>query len=57
LLRGLGVLLVAVGLSWTVLVRDKLGLVIAFAGVTLLADSVLRRRVSGSDSGSEPPIF
>jgi hypothetical protein len=40
---GLGVLLVAVGLSWTLLLRDKLGLVIAFAGVTLLAYEVLRR--------------
>jgi hypothetical protein len=54
---GLGVFLVVVGLSWTVLVRDKLGLVIAFAGVTLLAYNVLRADISGSDSGREPPIF
>ena len=33
---GLGVLLVTVGLAWAVLARDKIGLVIAFAGVTLL---------------------
>ena len=54
---GLGVLLVAVGLSWTVLLRDKLGLVIAFAGVTLLAYDVLWPRISGSNSGKEPPIL
>ena len=54
---GLGVLLVAVGLTWTVLLRDKLGLVIAFAGVTLLAYDVLGPRISGTDSGKEPPIF
>jgi hypothetical protein len=53
----LGVFLVAIGLSWTVLVRDKLGLVIAFAGVTLLAYDVLKPRSSSSDSGTEPPIF
>ena len=39
---GLGVLLVAVGLSDSVLTRDKLGLVVAFAGVTLLAYGVIR---------------
>jgi hypothetical protein len=38
----LGVLLVAVGLGWTLVSRDELGLVIAFAGVTLLACGVLR---------------
>jgi hypothetical protein len=54
---GLGVLLVAVGLSWTVLLGDKLGLVIAFSGVTLLAYDVLKPRSSSSDSGKEPPIF
>jgi hypothetical protein len=47
---GLGVLLVAVGLSWTVLLRDKLGLVIAFAGVSLLAYDVLKPRSSSSES-------
>jgi hypothetical protein len=54
---GLGVFLVVVGVSWTVLLRDKLGLVIAFAGVTLLAYDVLGARISGIDSGKEPPIF
>ena len=53
----LGVVLVAVGLSWTVLLRDKLGLVIAFAGVTLLAYDVLIPQTIGTDSGKEPPIF
>lgn len=54
---GLGVLLVAVGLTYAVLTRDKLGLVIAFAGVTLLAYSVLRPRLPGATDGKEPPIF
>lgn len=54
---GLGVLLVVVGLSWTVLLRDKLGLAIAFAGVTLLAYDVLKPRRFSSDSGKESPIF
>ena len=54
---GLGVLPVAVGLSWTVPVGDKLGLVIAFAGVTLLACDVLGPPISGADHGKEPPIF
>jgi hypothetical protein len=54
---GLGVLLVAAGLTWAVLTRDKLGLVIAFAGVTLLAVGVLRLRGRRPDDGKEPPIF
>jgi hypothetical protein len=54
---GLGVLLVAAGLTWTLLPRDKLGLVIAFAGVTLLAYGVLRPRLPGATDGKEPPIF
>jgi hypothetical protein len=54
---GLGVLLVAVGLTWAVLTRDKLGLVIAFAGVTLLAHGVLRPHRAGPGEGKEPPIF
>jgi hypothetical protein len=40
------VLLVPVGLSWTLVTRDKLGLVIAFAGVTLLAVGTPQRRRS-----------
>jgi hypothetical protein len=54
---GLGVLLVAVGLTYAVLTLDKLGLVVAFAGVTLLAYDVLSRRSSRPDDGKEPPIF
>ena len=54
---GLGVLLVAVGLTGAVLTRDKLGLVIAFAGVTLLTYGVLRRRMPQAGDGKEPPIF
>ena len=54
---GLGVVLVAVGLTWAVLTRDKLGLVVAFAGVTLLAFGVLRRRSPGAVDGKEPPIL
>ena len=54
---GLGVLLVAAGLTWAILTRDKLGLVIAFAGVTLLAVGVLRLRRRRPDDGKEPPIF
>lgn len=51
-------LLVAVGIGWVLLTRDKLGLVIAFAGVTLLAYGVLRPRLPGAtDDGKEPPIF
>jgi hypothetical protein len=51
----LGVLLVTVGLIWAVVTRDKVGLVIAFGGVSLLAYGVLkprshgRRRLAGSD--------
>jgi len=55
--EGLGLLLVAVGLAWAVLTRDKLGLVIAFAGVTLLAYGVLRPRFPGAGDSKEPPIF
>ncbi len=54
---GLGVLLVAIGLTWAVLTRDKLGLVVAFAGVTLLAYGVLRPDRPSADGGKEPPIF
>ena len=54
---GLGVLLVAVGLTWAVLTWDKLGLVIAFAGLTLLAYGVLRPSLPGASDGQEPPIF
>ena len=52
----LGVLLVAAGLTLAVLTRVKLGLVVAFAGVTLLAYGVLApgARPTG---GKEPPIF
>jgi len=57
-LRG-GLLLVAAGLVLTLLARDKrLGLVITFAGVTLLAYGVLSHRLLGTESGGkEPPIF
>lgn len=54
---GLGVLVVAVGIGWALLTRDKLGLVIAFAGVTLLAYGVLRPRLPGATDGKEPPIL
>jgi hypothetical protein len=54
---GLGVVLVAVGLTWAVLTRDQLGLVVAFAGVTLLAYGVLSSHLPGSADGKEPPIF
>lgn len=54
---GLGVLLVAVGLTWTLLTGDKLGLVVAFGGVTLLAYGVLRPRMPSSVDGKEPPIL
>ena len=54
---GLGVLLVALGLTYAVLTRDKLGLVIAFAGVTLLAYGVLRPRLPGATGGEDGPIF
>jgi hypothetical protein len=54
---GLGVLLVAVGLTWTLFTGDKLGLVIAFSGVTLLAYGVLRPHLPGATDGDEPPIF
>lgn len=53
----LGVLLVAAGLTWAVLTLDKLGLVIAFAGGTLLAYGVLRPRLHGATDCKEPPIF
>jgi hypothetical protein len=53
----LGVLLVAVGIGWVLLTRDRLGLVTAFAGVTLLGYGVLRPRLPGATEGKEPPIF
>ena len=52
-----GVLVVAIGLGWAVFARDKLGLVIAFAGVTLLAYGVLQPQLPGSNGGTEPPIL
>jgi hypothetical protein len=53
----LGVLLVTVGLTLTLLTGDKVGLVIAFGGVTLLAYGVLRSPLPGPSDGKEPPIF
>ena len=53
----LGVLLVAVGLSWTLLTLDKLGLVVTFAVVTLIAYGVLKPHASGSGDGQEPQVF
>jgi len=56
-LRG-GLLLVAAGLVLALLARDKwLGLVITFAGVTLLAYGVVSARLLGSADGKEPPIL
>jgi hypothetical protein len=52
----LGVLLVAAGLVWVLLTGDKLELVIAFAGVTLLAYGVLRPHRTRPGDGPEPPI-
>ena len=51
---GLGVLLVAIGLTWAVLTRDKLGLVVAFDGVTLLAYGIFRPDRPSADGGKEP---
>lgn len=53
----LGMLLVAAGLTWAVVTLDKLGLVVAFGGVTLLAYGVLRSGRRQQDEGEEPPIF
>ena len=53
----LGVLLVAAGLTWAVVTGDKLGLVVAFAGVTMLAYGVLTAHRSRPADGKEPPIF
>jgi drug/metabolite transporter (DMT)-like permease len=53
----LGILLIAAGVAWVLLTRDKLGLVVAFAGVTLLAYGVIRPRLPGAADGQEPPIF
>jgi threonine/homoserine/homoserine lactone efflux protein len=54
---GLGVLLVALGVTAVLLTRDKLWLVVAFAGVTLLAYGVLAPHRRRSGDGPEPPIF
>ena len=54
--EGLGVLLVAAGLALSLLTRDKIGLVIAFAGVTLLAYGVLRAPAPGTGDRKDPPI-
>jgi hypothetical protein len=53
----LGVFLLAAGLTWALLAGNKLGLAIAFAGVTLLAYGVLRPHTSVPADGKEPPIF
>ncbi|HEY8950962.1 MAG TPA: hypothetical protein VIP78_00165 [Candidatus Dormibacteraeota bacterium] len=53
----LGVLLVAAGLTWAVLTGDKLGLAIAFAGVTLLAYGVLKSHGWVPIDGTQPPIL
>jgi hypothetical protein len=50
-------MLVAIGLGWAVITGDKLGLVVAFGGVTLLAYGVLRPHRAGSVEDGEPPIF
>ena len=52
-----GVLLVALGLGWTAITRDKLGLVVAFAGVTFLAYGVLHLHPPRSDDRSDPPVI
>jgi hypothetical protein len=55
---GFGVLLVAVGLGWTLLARgDRIGLLITLAGVTLLAYGVFMPHRSGSGDGREHLIF
>ena len=54
---GLRVLLVAAGLAWAVLTRDKLGLAIEFAGLTLLAYGVLTPHGSARADDKQPPIF
>ena len=53
----LGVFLVVTGVVAALLTRDKVWLVVAFAGVTLLAAGVLRSRRPQSSDGREPPIF
>jgi len=53
----LGVLLVAVGLTWAVMTLDKLGLVAAFAGITLLAYGVFKPEGVTPAEGKGPPIF
>jgi hypothetical protein len=52
---GLGLLLVALGLGLALLTQDKVGLVIAFAGITLLAYGVLTP--GGTDQEQPPPTF
>ena len=54
---GLGVLLVAVGIGWVLLTRDKLGLGVAFAGVTLLVYGVLRPRRPTAMDEKDLPIL
>jgi len=46
---GFGILTVAAGLAWTLVSRDRVGLVIALAGVTLLAYGVLKGRQEGGN--------
>lgn len=50
-------LLVAAGLTYAVVTRDKLGLAIAFAGVTALLYGILAAARREPDDGKEPPIF
>lgn len=43
--------LVVVGLGYTLATKDKAGLVVAFAGVTLLAYGALKPQKPGSGDG------
>jgi len=53
-----GLLLVAAGLVLTLLARERpLGLVVAFAGVTLLAYGVLISHSEAAGDSKERPIF
>jgi len=52
----LAVVLVLAGLGYALATRDKLGLVVAFAGVILAIYGVLKPEARSPD-GEEPPTF
>jgi len=54
--NALATLLVVVGFTWALLAGNKVGLIIAFAGMSLLTFGVVRGAMKAGD-GEDGPIF